>query len=42
MFAKTKLSGMDKKLESSLWSYSYMDWIAMDADDTAGNSGYVE
>ena len=39
---ETKLSGIDQKLGSSLWSCSYMDFIAMDADDTAGDSGYVE
>uniref|UniRef100_A0A7N2KUK5 Reverse transcriptase zinc-binding domain-containing protein n=1 Tax=Quercus lobata TaxID=97700 RepID=A0A7N2KUK5_QUELO len=33
---ETKLAGMDRQLISSLWSCAYIDWVALDADQTAG------
>ena len=33
---ETKLAGMDRQLICSLWSCPYVDWVALDADQTAG------
>ena len=33
---ETKLEGMDRQLICSLWSCPYIDWVALDADQTAG------
>ena len=33
---ETKLTGMDRQLICSLWSCPYVDWVALDADQTAG------
>ena len=33
---ETKLIGIDRQLICSLWSCPYVDWVALDADQTAG------
>ena len=33
---ETKLSSMNRQLVCSLWSYPYVDWVALDADQIAG------
>ena len=33
---ETKLAGMDRQLIGSLGSCPYIDWVALDADQTAG------
>ena len=33
---ETKLEGMDRQLICSLWSCPYIDWVALDANQTAG------
>ena len=33
---ETKLAGMDRQLICSLWSCPYVDWVALDANQTAG------
>ena len=33
---ETKLAGMDRQLICSLWSCPYVDWVALDADQTTG------
>jgi len=33
---ETKLAGMDRQMVSSLWSYPYVDWVALNADQTTG------
>ena len=33
---ETKLASMDRQLISNLWSYPYVDWVALDADQIAG------
>ncbi|KAK4559331.1 hypothetical protein RGQ29_008522 [Quercus rubra] len=33
---ETKLAGMDRQLICSLWSCPYVDWVALDVDQTAG------
>ena len=33
---ETKLEGMDRQLICSLWSFPYIDWVALDANQTAG------
>ena len=33
---ETKLASMDRKLVCSLWSCPYVDWVALDVDQTAG------
>ena len=32
---ETKLAGMDRQLIGSLWSCPYVDWVVLDADQTA-------
>ena len=31
---ETKLAGMDRQLICSLWSCPYVDWVALDVDQT--------
>ena len=33
---ETKLTGMDKQMAGNLWSYPFVDWVALDAAHTAG------
>ena len=33
---ETKLAGIDRQFICSLWSFPYVDWVALDADQTAG------
>ena len=33
---ETKLAGLDRQLVGSLWSCPYMDWVTLDAVQTAG------
>ena len=33
---ETKLAGMDKQMVCSLWSCPYVDWVALEANQTAG------
>ena len=33
---ETKLAGIDRQMICSLWSCPYVDWVALDADQTAG------
>ena len=33
---ETKLSGMDRQMVGNLWSCPYVDWVALDAVQTAG------
>jgi len=33
---ETKLASMDRQLICSLWSCPYIDWVALDANQTAG------
>ena len=33
---ETKLAGMDRQLICSLWSCPYIDWVALDANQTTG------
>ena len=33
---ETKLAGVDRQMIGSLWSCPYVDWVALDADQTTG------
>ena len=33
---ETKIAGMDKQLVCNLWGCPYVDWVALDADQTTG------
>lgn len=33
---ETKLVGVNRQMVCSLWSYLYMDWVALDANHTVG------
>ena len=33
---ETKLAGIDRQLVCSIWGYLYVDWVALDVDQTAG------
>ena len=33
---ETKLAGLDRPLICSIWSCPYVDWVALDADQTTG------
>ena len=33
---ETKFADIDRRMVCSLWSCPYVDWVAMDADQTAG------